>query len=551
MVAGIYGRRFDFVSFSLTDGGCEKAKNTTTGVHVMINMLSTALVATSSYCCQLLMAPTRQDVDEAPARRIWLSVGSFNIKNWILLHRRRKILWVLMFGTSIVIQLIYNSAVYSSTSANDSSVVSVPLQFANASYPDSQFSTGDCFEYYVGHNASSLRQSMLADLFETLAGNDCINIYAGTPLVASCLAERISEHCRVFVNIPIRLVVIACNLVKVVCMFITTHEDRSDVFNTIGDVIASFLKRPDPTTANECMLDRDTRRLPDWPIYIWKSVHLRPQPTQPIPKLPPPIHPTQPLTQPRHWASAAKLSLRLIAGYLTPLCFGPIVDSNRMSLSSIGPGLINTSATLTGLSNSFVGMVLLVNTVQLLVTGLYFLYNNMLTRMLLPVEYNDFAIEQKPLRVSFPKAEQRSTIYLIIPYRYSAPMLLAFTIVHWLVSERLFFVQVLPYNVHGKPVILNKCGYSAMALLIAELIIITAAAIITGLSFRKFKAPMMPLAFNCSAAISAACHPPPDDQDAPYHPVMWGEVQINPADTVEYIPYRHGIFISKALFLQS
>lgn len=34
----------------------------------------------------------------------------------------------------------------------------------------------------------------------------------------------------------------------------------------------------------------------------------------------------------------------------------------------------------------------------------------------------------------------------------------------------------------------------------------------------------MPLASTCSAAISAACHPSPDDIDAAVLPVQWGVV---------------------------
>ena len=36
----------------------------------------------------------------------------------------------------------------------------------------------------------------------------------------------------------------------------------------------------------------------------------------------------------------------------------------------------------------------------------------------------------------------------------------------------------------------------------------------------------IPLAGNCSLAISAACHPPPEDQNPALKPVMWGEVQL-------------------------
>ena len=93
-------------------------------------------------------------------------------------------------------------------------------------------------------------------------------------------------------------------------------------------------------------------------------------------------------------------------------------------------GEISSATLLTGLNHSFTPNILLVNTIQLVVTSLYFLYNDTLTRMLLAAEYNSYALERKPLRVSFPNGKQRSTFYLTIPYRYSAPLLVTFTIVH-------------------------------------------------------------------------------------------------------------------------
>ena len=47
---------------------------------------------------------------------------------------------------------------------------------------------------------------------------------------------------------------------------------------------------------------------------------------------------------------------------------------------------------------------------------------------------------------------------------------------------------------------------------------------IIGNGFRRFDSPI-PLAGSCSFAISAACHPEKDDEDAAYRPVSWGQVK--------------------------
>lgn len=170
-------------------------------------------------------------------------------------------------------------------------------------------------------------------------------------------------------------------------------------------------------------------------------------------------------------------------------------------------------------------MVLLANTPQLLVSIAYFMYNALLSCMLLAAEYDDYALQRKPLRVSWPKGSQRSTYYLSLPYRYSIPLQGASTVLHWLVSQSLYFVEIIPYDIHGVPVDEAKiitCGYSPQATIFAMILggVLIAGSIILGM--RRFKSSM-PLALYCSAAISAACHPCTEG-DHSMKPVQWGEV---------------------------
>lgn len=69
-----------------------------------------------------------------------------------------------------------------------------------------------------------------------------------------CLSERVDEKCQLYFNPPICLVVILCNVVKVICMFLTIHGNKKRILLTIGDAISSFLSRPDITTQGECLL---------------------------------------------------------------------------------------------------------------------------------------------------------------------------------------------------------------------------------------------------------------------------------------------------------
>ena len=175
-------------------------------------------------------------------------------------------------------------------------------------------------------------------------------------------------------------------------------------------------------------------------------------------------------------------------------------------------------------------MVLLANTPQLIVSMAYFLYNSLLTSMLLAAEHNDYATHRKPLRVSWPKGQQRSTYYLSLPYKFSLPLIITSALLHWLISQSIFYVQVVPFHFSGKPAYSDQtstCGYSPMAIIFA--IIVGSLLLLAGpvLGMKRFTA-RMPMAANCSAAISAACHPPADDKDAALKAVMWGEISTAP-----------------------
>lgn len=69
IVCSVYGGQRNQ---TLYVGDCEKTQQINTGLHVLINLLSTTLLSASNYCMQCLSAPTRDDIDVAHARGKWL-----------------------------------------------------------------------------------------------------------------------------------------------------------------------------------------------------------------------------------------------------------------------------------------------------------------------------------------------------------------------------------------------------------------------------------------------------------------------------------------------
>lgn len=100
----------DFESATLYEGSCSLTKGTAVGLHLLINILSTILLAASSYCMQGLAAPSRNDVDRAHAKRIWIYIGTNGLTNLRHLSLRRILLWASLFMTSFPLHLLFVSS---------------------------------------------------------------------------------------------------------------------------------------------------------------------------------------------------------------------------------------------------------------------------------------------------------------------------------------------------------------------------------------------------------------------------------------------------------
>lgn len=80
-------------------------------------------------------------------------------------------------------------------------------------------------------------QVALEDLPMTIANED----------VQYCLSQQVSDVCRLQFSLPIMLIVITCNVIKLLCIVLTLMKNDKTLI-TMGDAIASFLSRPDPLT---------------------------------------------------------------------------------------------------------------------------------------------------------------------------------------------------------------------------------------------------------------------------------------------------------------
>ena len=74
--------------------------------------------------------------------------------------------------------------------------------------------------------------------------------------VSYCLSEPLPEKCKVQSTLHLTVVVTALSLLKAIIMFFVSLGVKESPLMTIGDAMASFLCRSDPSTENMCLVSK-------------------------------------------------------------------------------------------------------------------------------------------------------------------------------------------------------------------------------------------------------------------------------------------------------
>lgn len=169
-------------------GACSKTKRLATWLHFAINALGTLLLGASNYAMQCLSAPTREEIDRAHGRHVWMDIGVPSMRNLWRISRSRLVMWFLVAASSIPLHLMYNSAVFSTLSAQEYTVFTVTNDFlTGATFNLSQALTMPDGVYQASYNDKDPRalekktaNNMRANLpgLQRLENKDCIRMYS-------------------------------------------------------------------------------------------------------------------------------------------------------------------------------------------------------------------------------------------------------------------------------------------------------------------------------------------------------------------------------------
>ena len=91
---------------TIKQGNCDSVKRLNTWLHLAINVLSTLLLTGSNAFMAAYSGPTRQEIDQAHARRRWLHVGSMSFRNMRGIAKRKSLVVMLLALSSVPFHLL-------------------------------------------------------------------------------------------------------------------------------------------------------------------------------------------------------------------------------------------------------------------------------------------------------------------------------------------------------------------------------------------------------------------------------------------------------------
>lgn len=300
---------------TLFEGDCTTASKLNTGIHFLINALSTILLSSSNYCMQCLSAPTRKELDDAHSKGRWLDIGVMSTRNLRSIATKRVASLSTCCSSLPLLTLVtgltyysYNSAVFLSIAMTDYTPIRVTTGFLSDT--STNWTSNNSWYMPEALRLKKLNATGELDYLDNLA---CINAYAqefqtrGSVLVVTedskvdvsslysqgwvcddnelscdispymaairtdpsnwnpdkwrqpvsyCLSESVQQLCRVQSSAHLATVVIFLNLAKAMITLSFVMNVKVSPLMTIGDVVASYLWRSDPSTENMCLASK-------------------------------------------------------------------------------------------------------------------------------------------------------------------------------------------------------------------------------------------------------------------------------------------------------
>lgn len=106
-------------STRIFEGSCGRASTLNTIIHLVLNIISTGVLASSNFFMQIVTSPSRNEIKHCHSYLRSLKIGLQSPTNIPFLSRMKQSCWLILLLSSIPIHLFFNSAVYNTTYQSD------------------------------------------------------------------------------------------------------------------------------------------------------------------------------------------------------------------------------------------------------------------------------------------------------------------------------------------------------------------------------------------------------------------------------------------------
>lgn len=577
-------------------GSCATARAINWGLHAIVNLVVVVFILGANYVFQVLSSPTRSDVARAHGLKRWLEIGVPSLSNLRHVSRLKAFLALLLPAVAVTIQLLYNSVLFVTTTGLDYNLVAVKPSFVSRGPFDDLSATNNAAglsrealdalqDLATADQLALLTTPACVDAFTTAfnvhypnillvlsdnAGDKGANSLVATaraginaplspetsPLISTsgdgdgssraeilvdgssvthCLAQTGSTAtCSLELNGILLVVVLGLNVISVLATAAALFIHRGEPLVTLGDAITSFLRQPDPTTRGNCLLTREnlSSNMGGWGFTdgkYWLPSHSRNFWFR-APSL------RQWLAAFFWWLAATALVTGVLV--LTIVSYEPFLSP---MLSPFGAPDAHTTYLLPSPSVSGPALAMVASLPQILLAGLYFSVNGLLTAYFLTRESCRYAIyasgpAQHRLRVSADaEGEQATSLYLTLPRPVSWGLAIWFMAMGFVLSQMCFAVVLQSSPSAAAQQAMKGFGFSGVASAVLLTMLLVLFAVVGALGFlmvpntvmadgRQLGNPLFLEGGSCSAVISARCHPLADETDVWKRKVCWGVV---------------------------
>ncbi|KAF2870435.1 hypothetical protein BDV95DRAFT_496366 [Massariosphaeria phaeospora] len=571
---------------TIMTGSCRMIRGANTGIHVALNAVSTMILGASTYAMQGMTAPTRKEVDAAHLQGRWVEIGTSSVRNLFYVRRMNTCIWgffnavfftttqanqyavaavdqsyfrntcsfdvrnasavvnllqdvrdvsksaefvrmepleCMQIYTSGFMQLYGDVVVVSSRSDVDSPIIWT--RYPQRSLGTPQMATHPDPFHWVCHDllGSDSRICSLDISLDYFNSGGNWTVYHNP--VDYCMARVIPDTCQLQFNEFLMLAVVIFSAIKVIIVGYLALSRPADRFlRTLGDAIASFLEKEDPTTKHMCLVS---------------SVQVRKHGFQT------PFEPQAFTGRRPRWLNCANSTeffstIGVSAMYIVVISIALFFAVDRANGTAFSNALgVPDIQSLSAFKRDDVGSsgivptLLMANIPQVGFSILYVVYTNLWQKMMVAQEFDGFTQAKKGLRVSVrPRGKQRATRFFTLPARYALPLMTCSTALHWLCSQSLFMVRIDGVNAHREVDTMDRIvrlGYSATG--VVALIGVSAGMMVVTVCVGVFRRMRTELGeTSMSVVISAACHVARNEPEPWLQEVQWGDVTSDAED---------------------